>query len=273
MTALIGSLYLVSTLAFGAAASAAGLRLMTLARRTGKRPEMLLGLGLLLTAGLGYMVMMLAIVARPAVSPAYRPLVITLLAAGWIFHNVGVTCMLRFTASVFRPGDRAAERATRLLTAVLWTGWAAFVWEGGLADAQLRGGYWVAFAVIGTYPIWSGLESFAAWLRMRRRQALGLADPLVVERFLLWALASFCAAAAIWTVNVPTFAGVPPDGETLAPLAAVCMVATAAFGLATIGCYWLTFFPPAWYRARVRTGPRLAIPRRSPPHASSAEIA
>ena len=43
MAELIGSLYLASTLAFGIAASAAGLHLIALARRNGQRPEMLLG--------------------------------------------------------------------------------------------------------------------------------------------------------------------------------------------------------------------------------------
>ena len=33
--------------------------------------------------------------------------------------------------------------------------------------------------------------------------------------------------------------------------AALSMLITAAFGIFTVCGYWLTFFPPAWYRKRV----------------------
>ena len=80
---------------------------------------------------------------------------------------------------------------------------------------------------------------------------VGLADPLVTNRFLLWTLASATATASIWIVNVPAFLGVGIEAGQTANITTLCMLATASLGTATVGIYWLTFFPPAWYRARI----------------------
>ena len=45
MLALIGSIYLLSTFLFAGIAGLIGMRLVALSRRTGQRPERLLGLG------------------------------------------------------------------------------------------------------------------------------------------------------------------------------------------------------------------------------------
>jgi hypothetical protein len=34
------------------------------------------------------------------------------------------------------------------------------------------------------------------------------------------------------------------------------MSITGLWGIGAISSYWLTFFPPAWYRARVAAAPR-----------------
>ena len=31
-------------------------------------------------------------------------------------------------------------------------------------------------------------------------------------------------------------------------VAAICLLVTGVLGIATVGLYWLTFFPPVWYR-------------------------
>ncbi|MCP5056291.1 MAG: hypothetical protein GY937_06135 [bacterium] len=85
---------------------------------------------------------------------------------------------------------------------------------------------------------------------MRKRVALGLAEPLVANRFLLWAIASLCTVASVWTVNAPVFLGYEPGSAGEISARSISMLVTSAFGIATICAYWLTFFPPAWYRAR-----------------------
>ena len=177
--------------------------------------------------------------------------------------------MLRFTATVFRPGAAWAERLTHAMTAVLWIGWAVYAMQGGLGDGSLRGRYWLAFGVIGTYPIWSGIESIRSWRQMRRRLALGLAGrpgrrplPALGPGLVLRRLLDLGGQRS-------DLRGRPPSGGAMAPLTAGCMVATAVFGLVTVGCYGLTFFPPRWYRARLERGPRLAAAKPSPAAAGS----
>jgi hypothetical protein len=61
------------------------------------------------------------------------------------------------------------------------------------------------------------------------------------------------ATASIWTVEISTFLGyqrISPDATHITTLT---MIGTSVFGIVTICTYWLTFFPPAWYRARFRS--------------------
>jgi hypothetical protein len=253
MVTLAGSLYLVSTAVFSVLAIVIGLRLIALSRRTQRGPERSLGLGFIGTAGLGYGLLMFAMLGKRAAgwndAPAYYT---WLIALGWIFHNLGVTFMLDFVHRVFRPEDGWARILKYTLNLVLWGGWLADAFTGGLTSNRPGLYYWIAFSVIGTYPLWTAVEAFRYWKLMRKRVALGLADPLVANRFLLWTIASTSTVASIWLVEVPTFLGYERMSAAAEKITSITMLCTSAFGIATICTYWLTFFPPAWYQDRFR---------------------
>lgn len=252
MAEIAGSLYILSTAVFGIMAIAIGIRLELLHRRTGKLAERLLGLGIMCTAGLGYMVMMVGLIGRGMAGGEDAPPAFWWITfVGWIFHNIGVVCMLSFTRLVFRPEELWAKVLVGAMTAVLWVSWIAYVADGSMAAGVPGTAYWVMMSVIGTYPSWSGIEAFRYYRIMRRRVVLGLAQPVVVNRFLLWGLASMCAAASIWVINIPSLLGVLSSGGTVNPLMSICMMVTGLFGLATVCLYWLTFFPPTWYLERL----------------------
>ena len=252
MSILAGSLYLASTAAFSILAIVIGIRLVALSHRTRRVPERSLGLGIMLTAGLGYGLLMFAMMGRQSAGgPASAPAFLTwLLAAGWVFHNLGVIFILDFVRRVFRPDAGWAKALGYSMAVILWGGWIAYLSGGGL-EANVPGpSYWVMFSVIGTYPLWTAIESFLYWRRMRKRIALDLADPLVGNRFLLWAIAAMTTFASIWLVEMPTFLGFERFSPEAAGVTSISMLLTSAFGIATICAYWLTFFPPAWYTAR-----------------------
>lgn len=251
MLELAGSLYLLSTFLFAGIAGVIGMRLMRLARTTGQRPEWLLGLGLQLTACWGYGVMIASIVVRQRMGVPEHPLGIAVTGLGWVTHNVGVMCMLGFVVLVFRQKEAWARVLAGSMAALLWVGWVLFALQGGLVDATPKGAYWLAFATNGTYPLWISVESFSYWRKMQRRQALGLAEPLVVDRFRVWGISSLSAAAAIWSTNLPVWLDAPLGAIDASPITTLSMLVTAAFGIFTVCGYWLTFFPPAWYRRRV----------------------
>lgn len=257
---LIQSYHLLATLTFVLASAVVGLRLVGLARRTGQRPELLLGLGILGTAVLGYGILIGAAVLRgEGLGESADPLQQALRATGGLLHDAGVTMILLFVRTVFRPAERWALALLAAALLMLWGGHLG--WE---LTNRYRSGlpgnafWWLRNFVIWTYPLWTLVESYRYYGLLRRRQALGLADPLVTNRFLLWGSAALGTALAIWTSNLPYLLLDRP--EVLRAWTPAIQVATATFGLVTVTLYGLTFFAPAWYRRWVTSSAHAPVP-------------
>ena len=248
MLAIASSLYLISTVVFCVFCLVIGVRLLRLSRRTGGRPELLLGLALALTGGVGYGTLIGLVIANQLHQLGPSAWIPVLVGFGNAAHDVGVFCFLGFIITVFRPGERWALALAGLMAAVLTIGLIGQAVEGFAQPGATGFWYWVGYSVTATYPLWIAAEAFRYHALMRRRAALGLADPLVVTRFLLWGMASLLSIAAIWTVTFPAVLGLPLEQQTrIAPLT---MMLPGIFGCGCVTSYWLTFFPPAWYRAR-----------------------
>jgi hypothetical protein len=168
---------------------------------------------------------------------------------------VGVTLFLAFVLKVVRPGVRWARVLAGTALLLLWGG---VVWGGlhGSFRVEVVGSpAWLCeYAVIWTYPIWMVLESFHYWGLLRRRAALGLADPAVTNRFFLWGLGSLFTALATWVASAP-YAIAQHPAAILAITPSV-RVATAISGVASVTCSYLAFVPPRgylrWIRRRAR---------------------
>jgi hypothetical protein len=257
LSRLVQSYHLLATLAFVLASAVVSLRLLGLARRTRQRPERLLGLGILGTAVLGYGVLIAAAIVGGGVytedaDGAQR----ALQAAGGILHDAGVTMVLLFVRTVFRPAERWARALTAAALLALWGGHVGWELSNGYRSTLPGNGFWwLRYAVIWTYPLWTMVESYRYYALLRRRRALGLADPLVTNRFLLWGSASLGTALATWTASIPYLLVARP--ELALAWGPPIQVATASFGVATVTLYGLTFFAPAWYRRRVVAAARL----------------
>ena len=93
---------------------------------------------------------------------------------------------------------------------------------------------------------WLAAEALLEWSKARRRLALGLADPAVSDRFLMWgvfgASTTLLSAFLLW-LNLTTAEG----SHSL-----VGQVALTGFGLVSAATVTLAFFPPAGYVAWVR---------------------
>jgi hypothetical protein len=251
VTQLIQSYHLLATLFFVLASAAVSVRLLLLARRTRQKPELFLGLGLLGTAVLGYGVLIAAAILRGAEQThTVAPLDRTLQACGQVLHDAGVTMIVIFVVSTFRPHERWANALAVLLIGALWGG--TLGWEltnGFYFVGRGNGFWWLEYAAIWSYPLWTMVESYRYFALMRRRQALGLADPMVTNRFLLWGSASLGTALATWTSSIGFF--LPQRPDVVAAWEPVIQTFTATFGVATVALFYLTFFPPSWYRERI----------------------
>jgi hypothetical protein len=161
-----------------------------------------------------------------------------------------VTAFLLFVLRVFRPDAAWAKALAGTLALSLWAGLLVGALGGSFrVDNTGTPAWWFEYAVVWTYPVWSSLESFRYWRLMRRREALGVADPLVTNRFLLWGTGSAFTALAIWTASIP-FA-YASDPAMLATVTPPVRIATALTGLASVSCSLVAFLPPAWYRRRL----------------------
>ena len=105
--------------------------------------------------------------------------------------------------------------------------------------------------MVGLSFLWTALESLTYHRMLRRRLALGLADPVVVNRFLLWALSGLALVALCGGIGASILAGYAPlrDGPPLLCIGGASVVASVT--------WYLAFLPPAGYvrflRRRVGT--------------------
>ena len=162
---------------------------------------------------LGYGVLIAAAVVRGAEQThTIGPLDRALQACGQLLHDAGVTMIVIFVVSTFRPRELWAKALAALLIGALWGG--TLGWElSNRFDSIGRGNgfWWLEYAAIWTYPLWTMVESYRYYALMRRRQAIGLADPMVTNRFLLWGSASLGTALATWTSSIGFFLPQRPE--------------------------------------------------------------
>jgi len=221
-----------------------GLRLIALARRTRGLPELVMGLGLFLMGGVSYPLTVVAFQAESLGIPARSALV----AAYMVLNGLGMTALAYFTRRVFRPRAPWAAAAVAAVAGGYAASLLAQVAGPGLADlVRTQQGPWNAsLFVAAATPLWAGGESLLYHLKLRKRLALGLAEPVVVDRFRLWCVAMWCASVmtaasiAIQALGVSMVSSAL-GGLVLGPLALVMG-----------SCLWLAFFPPEAYLRRVR---------------------
>jgi len=225
-----------------------GTRLLLLSRRTRGAPEFCAGLGLLC----------LTLLAHPFSAVARLPALLgtslgdVFFAIGMTTTAAGVGLMYAFTWRVFRPSQA-------------WAG--VVVTLGTLAAAALCAGLqisthgvsaleellplarpWtigVTLSLGGAFA-WTALEGLLYHEKLLRRQALGLADPVVANRVWLWGMSGVGATLMLVAVSWFAWRGALVLHDPLA------LLATAGAGLATGVCWYLAFLPPDAYVAWIQ---------------------
>jgi hypothetical protein len=229
-----------------AVCAAVGIKLLALGIRTRRIPELAMGAGYLCFGGLGYP---LSAAARagaggsPEVSGA-------LLASALLLQNLGVLGCYVFTWQVFRR-DRWGLAAAAAAAVALGASWAGHGFDPGWTGARSAGPwYYTGLAVRAAAFAWAALEAGSYHAQLRRRLRIGLADPVVTHRVLLWCVSStlIVVAFGVFFLGQRSRAGV-----TATPV----VLLTAACGLGAGAAIWLAFFPPTPYLRWLRAG-RLA---------------
>ena len=228
-----------------------GIRLVLLSRRNQARPELYVGLSVIFGGVLGASLEAGAIAVlrqTPGASIGAS------LVAGKLFGLVGLLMQGLFIRMVFRPD---ARWATGLVAAILLlpiTALLGFLSSGTFSSGVISPG-WFGVELVGRLAgsVWMVFEAVRYHGLMKKRLALGLADPVVTNRFALWAWAGVCSIAMLLTSVPPAFLG-PSEKALLIPdllLFSVCGIASSLF-------YGLAFFPPVAYRRRLQRAVEVA---------------
>jgi hypothetical protein len=162
-----------------------------------------------------------------------------------------------FVWQTFRPAERWARGLSIAVCSLFSLNFVLFYVTGAYAS-QSHPFYMALSSSLALLFAWGFVESLLYFRLMRRRTALGLADPAVTNRFLLfsaWTGACMGLPFVMTIVRIISFiqhAGVAAgSGLALQPEAAwtvqVIRVAVLTLGpVLAIGC-WLCFFPPRRY--------------------------
>jgi len=236
-----GSFFVVS--------SVVGIRLLLLSHRTRQLPELLIGVGILGIGPLGFGLSMLAAVPGRSTLPG-----VTLVGCSFLALFIGATSQYLFAWYVFRLRDAWARPLCVAAVLLLAGAYAGDILSNGLIN-RTRGGafFWIGTILRVGVLGWNAAESFAYWLRMRRRLRLGLADPVVTNRFFLWGLGSGFAFLGSCIGG----AAIAATGFSSSRLPGLALLLSVHGGLAAIAM-WLAFVPPRRYRRWIE--------RRSRPH-------
>jgi hypothetical protein len=226
--------YLTSIIA-GAFYLIASLRLLSLNRRTGERPELLLGLyfGFSGAYYLGYNLPSLF-----GVDPWFA-------SAEWILdciYVVGVFPFLFFIRSVFRPEATWAGVLVGFCSILLLLGTGLGALDGSAIYSFDNPWFLVQWAGYTTPCAWLCWEALLSRQGAHKRARLGLCEPIVSNRYLLLAL--FGGFQSLACVADLSFAADISNSQTASLISDALLGGTE---IASVAVLWLAFFPPPFY--------------------------
>jgi hypothetical protein len=240
MASLLGAGVLVMI----AADVVVGVRLVRLAMRTHRVPELAIAVSLLFLGGIGYP---LAVAARNGAAATPEGTA-ALIAAALGFQDIGCAGMAVATVATFRPGVAWARGLAAAVCAVLLGSWLVELATHDFArPVGTSPQYFVGLGARVLPVVWSAAESWSYFARLRRRLRVGLGDAVVADRFRLWATSATATAFAFAVFLCGLLAGVE------VATSAWVLVPTSVAGVVAGVTLWLAFLSPGWYLRRFQS--------------------
>ena len=223
-----------------------GVRLYRLGRRTGQLPEFLIAATFLLWT-LSYLFYDLpyAVVRMDELVPAVCSY------GSLIALALGNAAFAFFIRAVFRPDARwatwlVAAIVIANLVGVAGAGWIGD-WEG--TNPLANPWYWLEFFGGIAPAAWMGAEGFAQYFKTRRRLKLGLCEPMVCNRFLLWGI-----AGVLWMILEVVSTANDFVNALTGQWSLLLDFGVALFEAVPVAVIWFVFFPPEFYCRWVEGG-------------------
>jgi hypothetical protein len=175
-----------------------------------------------------------------------------MIGVGQLASSIGVFANLVFTWLVFRRDASWAGALLALCGLGLLVGHVGWGLTGGFSTGGFSGPwFWLNYGTMILGACWAAAESLGYWLRMRRRQAIGLADAVVTNRFWLWGVGSLARLGMLLSGAVSQTFIEGRTGAELSSQIAVVLTTTSLFGVVVSVSFWLAFFPPRLYLERI----------------------
>ncbi len=214
-----------------------GTRMLRLSARTGEVPERLLGT-MFLIVGTSLILYDIPIIL------GIESLWVAFNLAGRVVYLFAQVLLAVFTRRVFRPEGAWGAWMVYGCATLMAVGVIGSVWNGDLEGFSIGSPwFWVEWIGYSIPYAWAGAEALAHHRRARRRLQLGLCDPLVCNRYLLWGF--FGAMQLLVNVVVlQSYAEYEQGGAFGAMWDRVISVGE----LISLALIWLIFFSPAFYR-------------------------
>jgi hypothetical protein len=235
----------ISLIGFGffvVASFLVGLRLLGIASRTGKAPELAIGTAFLAGGGVGYGLIVTAYVLH-AFSAPVMPIVVLV---GNTSASCGAIALALGIWRIFRPADRWPLALTALIVALLSLSFAGRLRNVAVVPAPTFV-FWSFTIGSGVSYAWSAFEALRIHARLRRQTQIDLGSAAIAQRFLLWGVAGSAAVG----IHICSAANRFVDADTIHP---ALMIVQAAFGLSAAIGIWLAFFPPRRLRRTALSG-------------------
>lgn len=230
----------IGFLAFFVVSLVVGIRLLLLWARTRELPELLIGIGVLGIGPVGFGAIMAATVLKSS-APGLAD---ALFLASSLTVATGVFCKCVFNWRVYHRDSGVCAGITGLVGLVLVAIFLYRLAGPGFEPVSPPDGITLVQSAtqVGCL-LWGAGEALRYWMLMRRRALLGLSDPVVTNRFLMWGIGAGAAGVGTAIGTVWSVLSGAPTMETPWVVAS-----SSAHGFVAAVALYLAFVPPARYR-------------------------
>jgi len=229
----------------------AGARLIRLGSLTKERPERLLGATFLL---MGVGSLLYSIAELIDVEELWVPLNFS----GRFSYVLSFILVAIFTRHVFRPGKRWSRWIVYATVALFVVGVGGSAMSGdweGFSPSSVW--YWLEWTGYAMPVTWTCVEATSEHLRARRRFSVGLCEPLVCNRLLLWASFGALQLCSL-LISFGQYAAFEREGIFTAGWDYLY----SAVSISSLVMMWIAFFPPAFYRRWIEGGDAVHVADR-----------
>jgi hypothetical protein len=171
-----------------------------------------------------------------------------LLIASRIATNIGGITFALFPYLAFRRGANWARWLVGAIIACLIVGTVGSVWVGDPEGVFPLSNIWWWPEWLGEISsgIWIGVEGFNHYGTSKARVRLGLCEPIVSHRFLLWGIAGIC-----WTLLDFVVIGQYIDYWATQTWSGPLDIAVGLLEIVALTALWIAYFTPATYLRRM----------------------